>query len=116
MIIINGEIVAQASQFGTKDVETITATVDLEEVRAFRFAPSRNQQAVSAPSYRRIETSFRLSKPDSELSVYAPLSPKIQPKLYKPEEEIAYGPGSWLWYDVQLGSLLRTVAHYFLFQ
>lgn len=34
MIVINGEIVAQGSQFSLNDVEVVTATVDIEEVRS----------------------------------------------------------------------------------
>lgn len=32
MIVINGNIVAQGSQFSLDDVEVLTATVDIEEV------------------------------------------------------------------------------------
>lgn len=32
MIVINGNIVAQGSQFSLNDVEVVTATVDIEEV------------------------------------------------------------------------------------
>lgn len=46
MIIVNGEIVAQGSQFSLKDVEVVTGVIDLEEVRAFRGAlASRGVQA-----------------------------------------------------------------------
>jgi NAD+ synthase (glutamine-hydrolysing) len=55
MVVVNGDIVAQGAQFSLLDVEVVTATVDLEEVRAYRFAPSRNAQAVQAPVYERIE-------------------------------------------------------------
>jgi NAD+ synthase (glutamine-hydrolysing) len=34
MIVINGNIVAQGSQFSLNDVEVVTATVDIEEVRS----------------------------------------------------------------------------------
>lgn len=34
MIVINGEIVAQGTQFSLNDVEVVTATVDIEEVRS----------------------------------------------------------------------------------
>ena len=36
MIVLNGELVAQGSQFSLADVEVITATIDIEEVRAYR--------------------------------------------------------------------------------
>lgn len=32
MIVVNGNIVAQGSQFSLNDVEVVTATVDIEEV------------------------------------------------------------------------------------
>lgn len=33
MIVVNGNVVAQGSQFSLNDVEVVTATVDIEEVR-----------------------------------------------------------------------------------
>lgn len=33
MIIVNGRLVAQGSQFSLNDVEVVTATLDLEDVR-----------------------------------------------------------------------------------
>jgi NAD+ synthase (glutamine-hydrolysing) len=39
MIVINGEIVAQGSQFSLNDVEVVTATVDIEEVRSSLTIP-----------------------------------------------------------------------------
>ncbi|PSN73580.1 glutamine-dependent NAD(+) synthetase with GAT domain-containing protein [Corynespora cassiicola Philippines] len=97
MILINGEIVAQGSQFSMNDVEVITAVVDIEEVRSYRFAPSRGLQAISAPTYQRIETPFSLS--DNAVD----FDPKVFPtarrplRVHKPEEEIALGPACWLW-------------------
>jgi len=88
------QIVAQASQFDVKDVDTIVATVDLEEVRAFRCAPSRGLQAVHSPAYPRIESKFCLSGLGANTRR---LSPVIQPHYYLPEQEIAFGPGAWLW-------------------
>lgn len=97
LILINGDIVAQGSQFSLLDVEVITATCDLEEVRSFRFAPSRGLQAVQAPSYERIETDFSLSAETAPLDQsIRPTSP-IEPRIHLPEEEIAFGPACWLW-------------------
>ena len=33
LIAVNGKLVAQASQFSMHDVEVVTATVDIDEVR-----------------------------------------------------------------------------------
>lgn len=86
MIVVNGDIVAQGAQFSLLDVEVVTATVDLEEVRAYRFAPARNFQAVQAPVYERIEVDFTLSHDSLRiLEVPTPIRP---PRYHLPEEEI----------------------------
>ncbi|KAM0247869.1 hypothetical protein ACHAQJ_009685 [Trichoderma viride] len=95
MIMVNGEIVAQGSQFSLEDVEVVTATVDLEEVRAYRFAPSRNFQAMQAPVYERIEVDFTLSH-DNIRILEVPTHTR-PPRYHLPEEEIAFGPACWLW-------------------
>jgi NAD+ synthase (glutamine-hydrolysing) len=97
MIVVNGKIVAQGSQFSLSDVEVITAVVDLEEVRAYRFAPSRGLQSVQAESYQRIETSFPLSSESNDLNPYLTPSPTSEPRYHTPEEEIALATGCWLW-------------------
>lgn len=97
MIIVNGNIVAQGSQFSLNDVEVVTAVVDIEEVRSARFAPSRARQAQTTPSYKRIDVPFRLSSGDVDFD------PKVVPSLPKdlkllcPEEEISLGPAVWMW-------------------
>ncbi|KAI0010311.1 glutamine-dependent NAD(+) synthetase with GAT domain-containing protein [Xylariaceae sp. FL0662B] len=95
MIMVNGEIVAQGSQFSLDDVEVVTATVDLEEVRAFRFAPSRGFQATQAPTYERIEVDFSLSHVN--IDVFEAPTAARPPRYHVPEEEIALGPACWLW-------------------
>lgn len=94
LIAINGEIVAQGSQFSLQDVEVVTATVDLEEVRSYRGAfISRMLQASQSDPVPRITVDFDLTNPDYHL---AP-SPPIEVRYHRPEEEIAYGPACWLW-------------------
>lgn len=98
MIIINGKVVAQGTQFSLNDVEVVTATVDLEEVRSFRFAPSRGLQAVSnSKRYERVEASKSLSKGGELIHPGIGPSPEIQVRYHTPEEEIALGPACWLW-------------------
>ncbi|KJZ76907.1 Glutamine-dependent NAD(+) synthetase [Hirsutella minnesotensis 3608] len=95
MIFVNGDIVGQSSQFSLNEVEVIVATVDLEEVRAYRFAPSRGLQAVAAPEYQRIEVDYSLSRDDLDL-IQTPTPPR-PPRYHRPEEEISLGPACWLW-------------------
>lgn len=86
MVVVNGDIVAQGAQFSLLDVEVVTATVDLEEVRAYRFAPARNFQAVQAPVYERIEVDFTLSH--DNLRILEVPTPIMPPRYHLPEEEI----------------------------
>ncbi|RYP74911.1 hypothetical protein DL771_002695 [Monosporascus sp. 5C6A] len=97
MIICNGKLLAQASQFSLTDVEVVTATVDLEEIRAYRFAPSRGLQAVQAPAYKRIETLYALSSEESDRNLKVFPSLEIEPRYHSPEEEIAMCTGAYLW-------------------
>lgn len=95
MIFVNGDIVGQSSQFSLNEVEVVVATVDLEEVRAYRCAPSRGLQAVAAPEYQRIEVEYSLSRDDIDL-LQSPTPPR-PPRYHLAEEEIALGPACWLW-------------------
>ena len=93
LIAINGQIVAQGSQFSLDDVEVVTATVDLEEVRSYRGAiASRSLQAAQATSIPRISADFDLTT----TKIIPPTRP-IPVSYHQPEEEIAYGPACWMW-------------------
>ena len=98
MVICNGEVLACGSQFSLDDVEVVTATVDLEEVRSFRSSSSRGMQAQQAEKLPRIELDVRLSKRVEELD-YPTMgaSEPIDLKYLTPEEEIARGAACWLW-------------------
>ncbi|KAK3994713.1 hypothetical protein QBC44DRAFT_340606 [Cladorrhinum sp. PSN332] len=98
MIIVNGDIVAQGSQFSLNDVEVVTATVDLEEVRSYRSSMSRGLQAATSPArYQRIQTAFELSSEDDDADVGKQPTLPIQPRIHSVEEEIALVGGCYLW-------------------
>ncbi|KAI6149345.1 hypothetical protein BKA82DRAFT_995389 [Pisolithus tinctorius] len=101
MIAMNGHIVAQGSQFSLNDVEVVTATIDIEDVRSHRTSRSRALQAATTEGYHRIEVPFALSggkfgelggerTPGLRLGLH-------DARFHKPEEEIALGPACWLW-------------------
>jgi len=96
MIWCNGQMLGQGSQFGTLDeVEVVTATVDLGDVRAARSNfIARSYQASSTPSIPRVEVDFSLGHP-SPLTISQ--STPIEPLIHHPMEEIAFGPSAWLW-------------------
>ncbi|MCJ1256915.1 glutamine-dependent NAD(+) synthetase [Lignoscripta atroalba] len=93
-IFMNGKCLAQGSQFSLNDVEVVTATVDLEEVRSFRCTPSRGLQAARAAPYKRFEVDFWLSATTTAATIP---TEEIQIHFHNPMEEIALGPACWLW-------------------
>ena len=98
MILVNGEVVAQASQFSLNDVEVVTATIDLEEVRAYRSTISRSLQAAkSKAKYHRIQTKFELSSEEEDKDLGRSPSLPIQPRYHTVEDEIALCAGCYLW-------------------
>ncbi|ETW78764.1 hypothetical protein HETIRDRAFT_435405 [Heterobasidion irregulare TC 32-1] len=97
MIALNGRIIAQGSQFSLNDVEVVSATIDIEDVRAHRARSSRNMQAAGAERYHRIEAPIALSGGKfNEIEEYNKAQ-TFQVRFHRPEEEIALGPACWLW-------------------
>jgi NAD+ synthase (glutamine-hydrolysing) len=100
-IAVNGTLLAQASQFSLHDVEVISATIDIDEVRSYRAAiPSMGVQ--SANLFRDRTCSPYVSYSDGPVIQHdVPRSivpsPICPPRRYSPEEECCYGPACWLW-------------------
>jgi NAD+ synthase (glutamine-hydrolysing) len=96
LVILNGEILGQGTQFSLEDVQVVCATVDLESVRSYRgsHAP-RNLAASMAPSYPRVRVEFHLSNIDDDFS-RKPTQMR-EAEFLRPEEEIRLGPACWLW-------------------
>ncbi|KAI9262477.1 hypothetical protein EDC94DRAFT_648277 [Helicostylum pulchrum] len=98
MIVMNGDIIAQGSQFSLRDVEVITATVDLEDVRSYRARMvSRGMQAENTPAYQRQEVKMALTHSYIEDDIHIRPTKSRAPFYHTPEEEIALGPACWLW-------------------
>ncbi|KAJ7252716.1 hypothetical protein B0H12DRAFT_608849 [Mycena haematopus] len=103
MIAVNGRIVAQGSQFSLNDVEVVSATIDIEDVRAHRAKSSRSMQAASSERYHRVEVPFALTSGKFDIVREEDMlgllsgSKSWEVKYHKPEEEIALGPACWLW-------------------
>ena len=90
----NGHILAQGSQFSINDVEVVTATVDLSDVRSYRG--SRMSGAVQASrgvSIPQIYADFKIADAEKRFVT----TPKVNLNIHEPEEEIALGPACWLW-------------------
>ncbi|KAH3725768.1 glutamine-dependent NAD(+) synthetase-like [Dreissena polymorpha] len=94
MIAVNGKIVCQGPQFTLKDVTVNVATIDLEDIRAYRNAiRSFCEQNSRAPAFPRIHVDFALSGDD----YFLPVSKPIEYQFHSAEEEISLGPAIWLW-------------------
>lgn len=96
MIVINGHLVAQGSQFSLSDVEVVTATVDLDAVRAHRATSSRSTQAAGSERYERIRVDWEMD-PSSGMGatgwgVAREETRPIEVRYHSPEEEIALSP------------------------
>lgn len=95
MIVVNGALVAQGSQFSFRDVEVVTATIDVDAVRAYRASlNSRGNQATTAERIARLRLEHSLVLSDARGALIAR---PIQPRYALPSEEIARGPACWLW-------------------
>ncbi|ELU43539.1 glutamine-dependent NAD(+) synthetase synthase [Rhizoctonia solani AG-1 IA] len=90
MIAVNGRIVAQGSQFSLSDVEVVSATVDIEDVRAHRTRSSRSMQAAEAQRYPRIEVPMPLSGADDFTLLNTAAIQDFKVRYHTPEEEIGY--------------------------
>jgi NAD+ synthase (glutamine-hydrolysing) len=101
MIVCNGEILAQAEQFDVRDVQVISATVDLDDVRSYRASlPSFGIQAARYEMNTTVDAfidceGVELVVPGDGL-VRTPSVP-IELRYHSPEEECCLGPACWLW-------------------
>ncbi|KAJ3658260.1 hypothetical protein Zmor_010011 [Zophobas morio] len=94
-IALNGSILSRAKQFSLQDVEVTAATIDLEDIRAYRNQiRSFAHLAAQSPSYPRVVIDFSLSL---EQDATLPIASSIEWAYLRPEEEIAKGPACWLW-------------------
>ncbi|KAI7346756.1 hypothetical protein D0862_02955 [Hortaea werneckii] len=99
MIMNSGKILAQGTQFSLLDVEVQTATVDLDEIWAWRTSRSRGMQAndPSVQKLERIQVDFRLCTKSLVPDPKARITEPRDARYHVPEEEIALGPACWLW-------------------
>lgn len=103
MVSLNGHLLAQSPQFSVKQVEVITATVDLDLIQILRGnRPSFTNQAADSNhlfpfKYSRINAlDICLCHP--ELNCYEiPVTQIVEPFYHPEDEEIGLGPALWLW-------------------
>ncbi|CAL8379875.1 unnamed protein product [Arctogadus glacialis] len=93
MLAVNGDIVARGAQFSLDDVEVVTATFDLEDVRSYRGETCQPHLDLDFKPCHRVKVDFSLSGDGVGLPTHQP----ITWQFHTPEEEISLGPACWLW-------------------
>ena len=101
LIACNGEVLAQGSQFGVDDVEVVTATIDLDDVRSYRASiPSFGVQTATTHQQQERKNidcpRMDLVPPLDQRGMVDPTLPQTL-KIHCPEEECCLGPACWLW-------------------
>lgn len=103
LVCVNGELVAQASQFSLQDVEVVVAIVDLTEIRSYRGASSSFQEQSSMskkiPQINLRHFSLQAGRISKGLNLNQCETPNlpIEVRIHSPEEECALGPACWMW-------------------
>lgn len=106
LIVLNGKVLSQASQFSLQDVEVVSNVVDLADVRSFRNSGCSIQEQSSLSIaqesgciYPTITTPFSLVIPPLAGGPHYPFAPSlpIPVRVHCPEEECLRGPACWLW-------------------
>jgi len=98
MIVCNGKVLAQAKQFDVEEVQTIVATVDLDDVRSYRASiPSFGIQAANARQSLTSQSVLCDIKVGIRHGSKLLPTEEIELKIHSPEEECCLGPSCWLW-------------------
>ena len=97
MIAANGDILGILPQFELCESSVITATIDLNKIRASRISPTRGFQVMAEEDrYKRVGVNFSLTLPIGSHPRLQPSEP-VEVKYHTPPEEIALGPAVWLY-------------------
>nr|XP_027081727.1 glutamine-dependent NAD(+) synthetase-like isoform X1 [Coffea arabica] len=94
-VVVNGDVVAQGSQFSIKDVELVVAQIDLDAVASLRGSISSFQEQASCK--KKISSVLVPFKLCQSFNLQMSLSSPLKIRYHSPEEEIAFGPACWLW-------------------
>jgi NAD+ synthase (glutamine-hydrolysing) len=96
MIFMNGDLVAQGRQFSLKDVEVVTATINIDGVKAPRALQVQNDTSLGLDASQSLSVDYDLcsGKFDTLSNGYIH---RIEPQTFQIEEQMEMGPACWLW-------------------
>ena len=96
LILLNGEVLAQGSQFSLNDVEVISATADLDQLWGDAHSqPARRMQAAKEPHFPQIQLDMSFTDDGFDSSIK--LTPIKEATVLSPEAEIGNATGAWMW-------------------
>lgn len=92
MVVVNGQLVAQAAPVSLAEVEVVLADVKLGRTDAGAMAGAMAGGTEEATAYPVVDADLRLAAGQDR-----PASPPRPPDLLSREEQIATVPAAWLW-------------------
>lgn len=94
MIFVNGELVAQGSQFSLADVDVVTTGITV----AYPFSGQTDEVRHDRPVLKDTEPMMGVDLSDSRMENLIPIQHSlIEYQLLPPEEQMAKGSACWLW-------------------
>ena len=103
MINLNGQMLVQASQFSLRDVEVVTASIDLNDIRRYRAGISSMQEQAALKMVEGSSSCSDVMFPVIDATYFSlyrdeyDVSSVVPARMHSPEEECALGPACWLW-------------------
>eukprot|EP00918_Siedleckia_nematoides_P099009 GHVU01216650.1.p1 GENE.GHVU01216650.1~~GHVU01216650.1.p1 ORF type:complete len:726 (+),score=95.58 GHVU01216650.1:506-2683(+) len=90
LIVVSGDVVAEADQRNLSDVEVVVADIDLDAIQSRRVRPT----VLEADSR---DITIEVKSPHGASRTAPPTAP-ISPTLPPPEQQIAQAPAAWLFH------------------
>lgn len=93
MVALNGEIIGQSEQFTMRDVELLVSTVDLQDIRTYRYCRSRTDGTASIScDTPKVRVDYCLTGDGGGI-----ISRPMKPRVLTPAQEVSLAPALWLW-------------------
>jgi NAD+ synthase (glutamine-hydrolysing) len=96
MIFVNGELAAQGLQFSLEDVEVVTATVDMDVVKAPRAIKVQDGTSLGVDKSQNLSVDYDLCFGQSNVLSNG-YTQRCEHQTFQIEEQIEMGPACWLW-------------------
>jgi NAD+ synthase (glutamine-hydrolysing) len=96
MIFVNGELVALGRQFSLEDVEVVTATINVDDVEAFRPIQTLNNTSLDIEASHELSVNYDICSGQSNAASNGHAQ-RIERPTFQMEEQMEMGPACWIW-------------------